>query len=815
MPSTSDVLRHLPIEGMTCASCVGRVEKVLRRVEGVKDVSANLATESADVTADASVTLPTLVRAITAAGYGVPAQTVDLAIDGMTCASCVGRVEKVLRAVPGVQDVSVNLATEQAIVTGQADASDLIAAVERAGYDARITEDGGRDIGEAAERRQAETVSLTRAFILALVFTLPVFLMEMGGHMIPGFHHLLDHVIGMRTNWILQFILTSIVLFVPGWRFLRTGFVALVHLAPEMNSLVAIGSLAAWGYSVIATFAPRLLPAGAVQVYYEAAAVIVTLILLGRLLEARAKGRTSDAIRKLAGLQARAAVVLRNGTPAEVPVGEVKSGDLVLIRPGERIPVDGVVAEGESYVDQSMITGEPVPVARHSGESVVGGTVNQNGTLTVRATSVEEASTLAQIIRMVQDAQASKLPIQGLVDRVTMWFVPIILLIAAVTFVIWLVFGPTPALGVALVRAVSVLIVACPCAMGLATPTSVMVGTGRGAELGVLFRKGEALQTLKDTKVVAFDKTGTLTQGHPELTDMTVAEGFEREEVLRLAAAVEARSEHPIARAIVAAVGNTVLPDVSAFESVTGGGVRASVEGRTVAVGADRYMRDLGLDVAAFASQAVHLGELGRTPLYVALDGRLTAILAVADALRPTTVATITHLHAMGLRTAMVTGDNAHTASAIARQAGIDTVVAEVLPAGKVEAIRKLKVADGLLAYVGDGINDAPALAEADVGMAMGSGTDIAMEAADVVLMSGNPETVCTAIALSRAVIANIRQNLFWAFAYNTALVPLAAGVFEPLFGWQMSPVFSAGAMAFSSVFVVGNALRLRRFSPR
>ncbi|MBV1838492.1 heavy metal translocating P-type ATPase [Acetobacter estunensis] len=815
MPSTSDVLRHLPIEGMTCASCVGRVEKVLRRVEGVKDVSVNLATESADVTADASVTRPALVRAITAAGYGVPAQTVDLAIDGMTCASCVGRVEKVLRAVPGVQDVSVNLATEQAIVTGQADASDLIAAVERAGYGARITEDGGHDIGEAAERRQAETASLTRAFILALVFTLPVFLMEMGGHMIPGFHHLLDHVIGMRMNWILQFILTSIVLFVPGWRFLRTGFVALVHLAPEMNSLVAIGSLAAWGYSVIATFAPRLLPAGAVQVYYEAAAVIVTLILLGRLLEARAKGRTSDAIRKLAGLQARTAVVLRNDTPAEVPVGEVKSGDLVLIRPGERIPVDGVVTEGESYVDQSMITGEPVPVTRHSGESVVGGTVNQNGTLTVRATSVGEASTLAQIIRMVQDAQASKLPIQGLVDRVTMWFVPVILLIAAVTFVIWLVFGPTPALGVALVRAVSVLIVACPCAMGLATPTSVMVGTGRGAELGVLFRKGEALQTLKDTKIVAFDKTGTLTQGHPELTDMTVAEGFAREEVLRLAAAVEARSEHPIARAIVAAAGNSVQPDVSAFESVTGGGVRASVEGRTVAVGADRYMRALGLDVVAFASQAAHLGELGRTPLYVALDGRLAAILAVADALRPTTVATITRLHAMGLRTAMVTGDNAHTANAIARQAGIDTVVAEVLPAGKVEAIRKLKVADGLLAYVGDGINDAPALAEADVGLAMGSGTDIAMESADVVLMSGNLEAVCTAIALSRAVIANIRQNLFWAFAYNTALVPLAAGVFEPLFGWQMSPVFSAGAMAFSSVFVVGNALRLRRFSPR
>ncbi|WEX09234.1 heavy metal translocating P-type ATPase [Chelativorans sp. AA-79] len=815
----------LPIEGMTCASCVGRVERALKAVPGVADAVVNLATEKASITTKAPVDTSTLVKAVEDVGYEVSASfsppaaaTLELAVEGMTCASCVGRVEKALKAVPGVTDAVVNLATEKATIQGSADAAALVAAIGNAGYDARViaaaTGASQAETDDRAEKKEAERRELTRDFTVAALLTLPVFILEMGSHVIPGMHDLIASTIGMQTNWYLQFVLTTIVLFVPGIRFYDKGFPALWRLAPDMNSLVAVGTMAAYGYSLVATFAPGFLPAGTVNVYFEAAAVIVTLILLGRLLEARAKGRTSEAIKRLVGLQAKMARVRRDGKTVELPIDSVLAGDIVEVRPGDRIPVDGEVIEGESYVDESMITGEPIPVSKANGSEVVAGTVNQKGAFAIRATAVGGNTVLSQIIRMVEEAQGSKLPIQALVDKVTMWFVPAVFVVAALTFAAWLWFGPSPALTFALVNAVAVLIIACPCAMGLATPTSIMVGTGRGAELGVLFRKGEALQLLKDARVVAVDKTGTLTEGKPALTDLELAIGFDRADVLGLVAAVEAKSEHPIARAIVdAAAGEDIsLPAVSDFESVTGLGVKALAGGSQVEIGADRYMAELGHDVAGFAEVAERLGDEGKSPLYAAIDGKLAAIIAVADPIKETTPAAIEALHDLGLKVAMITGDNKRTAEAIAKRLGIDEVVAEVLPDGKVDAVRRLKTEHGKVAFVGDGINDAPALAEADVGLAIGTGTDIAIEAADVVLMSGSLQGVPNAIALSKATIGNIRQNLFWAFAYNTALIPVAAGLLYPAYGILLSPVFAAGAMALSSVFVLGNALRLKTF---
>ena len=821
MPITSDARAtaaaiSLPIEGMTCASCVGRVEAALAKVPGVDSVSVNLATERADIRLASPVDRIALIQAVEKVGYDVPAGTVELAVEGMTCASCVGRVEKALKAVPGVTEATVNLATERATVRGVAAVADLIAAIEKVGYEANPVDTGAQADEEAAEKKDAERAELKRDLTLAAVLALPVFVLEMGSHMIPGMHEWVASTIGIQQSWYLQFVLTLLVLAIPGWRFYEKGFPALFRLGPDMNSLVAVGTAAAFGYSMVATFAPSLLPAGTVNVYYEAAAVIVALILLGRFLEARAKGRTSEAIKRLVGLQAKEAHVLRDGRIVDIPINDVAQGDIVEVRPGERVPVDGEVTEGRSFVDESMITGEPIPVEKAEGSTVVGGTVNQKGALTLRATAVGGQTMLAQIIRMVEQAQGSKLPIQAVVDKVTLWFVPAVMLAAVLTFLVWLVFGPSPALSFALVNAVAVLIIACPCAMGLATPTSIMVGTGRGAEMGVLFRKGEALQLLKDAKVVAVDKTGTLTEGRPVLTDLELADGFDRNQVLAKVAAVESRSEHPIARAIVesAVEGGIALPTMTDFDSVTGMGVRATVDGARVEVGADRFMRELGLDVSGFARTAERLGNEGKSPLYAAIDGRLAAIIAVADPIKSSTPAAIAALHQLGLKVAMITGDNARTAQAIAKQLGIDEVVAEVLPEGKVEAVRRLKASHGQIAYVGDGINDAPALAEADVGLAIGTGTDVAVESADVVLMSGNLQGVPNAIALSKATIGNIRQNLFWAFGYNTALIPVAAGVLYPAYGVLLSPIFAAGAMALSSVFVLGNALLLRRFQP-
>ena len=811
LPAYSETL---PIEGMTCASCVGRVEKALKKVENIEIANVNLATEKAVVYSNQPIQREALVKAVERAGYDVPkAAPVELSIEGMTCASCVARVEKALKKVDGVQDATVNLATEQAWV--QADNSvnveDLIRAVKKAGYDAKASE---KNQDEQLDKKASELDQLKKDLIISIVLALPVFILEMGSHLIPAFHMWIMDTIGQYNSWLLQFALTTLVLVFPGRRFYQKGIPALWRLAPDMNSLVAVGTLAAYSFSVVATFMPHVLPQGTVNVYFEAAAVIVSLILLGRYFEAKAKGRTSQAIQHLVGMQPKTARIQRDGQVVEVAVAEVVSGTIVEIRPGERVPVDGEVVEGHSYIDESMITGEPVPVEKVVGQQVVGGTVNQNGTLNIRATAVGSSSVLSQIIRMVEQAQGSKLPIQGLVDKVTMWFVPVVMLIAAITFLVWFIFGPEPALTFGLVNAVAVLIIACPCAMGLATPTSIMVGTGRGAELGVLFRKGEALQLLQEAQVVAVDKTGTLTEGKPTLTDFNVQSGFEHKQVLTLVASVEAKSEHPIALAIVQAAENeglNLLP-VIAFNSITGSGIEAEVSGQKVQIGADRYMRQLGLDTNSFQAIAAQLGEEGKTPLYVAIDQKLAAIIAVADPIKETTYAAIEALHQLGLKVAMITGDNRHTAQAIAKKLNIDEVVAEVLPEGKVDTVRQLQKQYGRLAFVGDGINDAPALAQADVGLAIGTGTDVAIEAADVVLMSGSLKGVPNAIALSKATMRNIRQNLFWAFVYNVALIPIAAGALYPAFGVLLSPMFAAGAMALSSVFVLGNALRLKRF---
>lgn len=811
---------QLSIKGMSCASCVTRVENAIRNVPGVRSASVNLATERASIDFTGAPTLPPVIAAIKATGYDVGTETADFSLSGMSCASCVQRVENAIKKVPGVLEATVNLATERAHVIAALDtirAGNIERAVQQAGYEAyRLSTGQDKNAsGEDRERtaRTAEIQSLRRDVIIAAALTLPVFIIEMGGHLVPAFHHWIAETLG-PWSWYGQFVLTTLVLFGPGKRFFAKGIPTLLRGTPDMNALVAVGSGAAWAFSVIATFWSNLLPAGTIHVYYEAAAVIVTLILLGRYLEARAKGRTSEAIRKLVGLQPKTARVLRDGTTADIDISKVMVGDTILVRPGEKIAVDGEVTEGSSFVDESMITGEPVPVEKTLGASVVGGTVNTTGSFSFRAMRVGSETVLAQIIRLVETAQGTKLPIQALVDKITAWFVPAVFAAAAATFVAWFFLGPDPALTFALVNAVAVLIIACPCAMGLATPTSIMVGTGRAAELGVLFRKGEALQSLRDATVIAVDKTGTLTAGAPELTDLSVTSAFSEDDVLALVAAVEARSEHPIAQAIVAAAHQRglTIPALDTFEAEAGYGVTGTVNNQRVDVGADRFMQKLAIDPSPFMQEAARLGEDGKTPLYAAINGRLAAIIAVADPIKPTTQSAIQALHDLGLKVVMVTGDNRHTAEAIARRLGIDSVEAEVLPEGKVGVVKRLSANNTRLAFVGDGINDAPALASADVGIAVGTGTDVAIESADVVLMSGDLRGVVNAIALSHATMRNIGQNLFWAFAYNAALIPVAAGVLYPLNGTLLSPMLAAGAMALSSVFVLSNALRLRRF---
>ncbi|WP_370644487.1 heavy metal translocating P-type ATPase [Methylorubrum sp. B1-46] len=802
----------LPVEGMSCASCVGRVERALAALPGVADVSVNLATGRASLELPEGTPPSRAVEAIREAGYDVPETVTAVAVEGMNCASCVGRVERALLAMPGATSASVNLATGRAELrhaVGAVILGDVETAVRQAGYEPRRL-----DAPQAAspeERQEREAAALRRDLILAAVLSSPIVVLDMGGHVLPGFHHAATSMLGAGYAW-LQAVLATLVLAGPGRRFFRIGVPNLLRGHPDMNALVALGSGAAYLFSLVSTAAPSWLPEGSAHLYFEASVLIITLILLGRTLEARAKGRAGAAIARLIDLSPKTARRVEGANEREVPASDLRVGDRVRVRPGERVPADGTVASGASFVDESMITGEPVPVKKEEGARVVGGTLNTTGSfdLTVDRTGADTA--LARIVRMVEEAQGGKLPIQALVDRVTLWFVPAVIAIAVLTFLAWLAFGPAPAFGHALVAAISVLIIACPCAMGLATPVSIMVGTGRAAERGVLFRQGAALQALRDARVIALDKTGTLTEGRPRLTDLVTASGFARESVLALAGAVEARSEHPVARAIAdAAREATALPEAEAFTAVPGHGVSARVEGRSVALGNRRYMKRLGIATDELDGEAARLAGEGKSPIFASIDGRLAALVAVADPIKPEARTVIEALRARGLTVAMLTGDARATAEAVARALDIDAVEAEVLPEGKVAALRRLREAHGPVAFVGDGINDAPALAEADIGIAIGTGTDIAVESADVVLMSGALGGLVEAVVLSRATLANIRQNLFWAFAYNAALIPIAAGGLAAFGGPQLSPVLAAGAMALSSVFVVGNALRLRR----
>jgi Cu+-exporting ATPase len=815
MPYSPLTTYSLTITGMHCASCQRRVEQAIARVAGVAKVSVLLPAERADIelvpAANARESLAAAEEAIVSAGFSVPDQTLDIRVEGLHCASCVRRVEQALHEVAGVRAASVNLATGRVHVSakGWLPVALIVEAVEKLGY---------RAVPLARQRTNASATAedrgLRNAALAAVTATIPLMALEMGGTMVSGLRDIIERPFGAFAPHVVAFLLASFVLFGPGLRFFRQGLPTLLRGAPDMNALVVLGATAAWAYSTVANFAPFLLPVGTAHLYFESAAGIVTLILIGRLIEARAKGRSGAALQRLVALSARTARVRTGDKVADVDIGDVAVGDLIEVRPGERLPVDGRVTSGRSFVDESMITGEPVAVEKSPGSAVTGGTLNTTGSFAYVAERVGADTVLAQIVETVERAQAAKLPIQALVDRVTQWFVPAVLALAVLTFVAWLAFGPPGALGLALVHAIAVLIVACPCAMGLATPVSIMVATGRAAERGLLFRKGEALQQLAKVRLVALDKTGTLTLGRPRLTDLILADGESRAAVLSRVAATESRSEHPIATALVAAAKeeNLTLPPPEQFEARPGFGVSATVDGEHVLVGAARAMEDAGLDLSRFAKDSTRLAAAAKTPLYAAIDGRIVALLAVADPIKTEAPRAVAELLAQGCRVVMMTGDQAGTAAAIGKSLGIVDRRAELLPRDKAAAVAELRDEAGPVAFVGDGINDAPALASADVGVAVGSGTDVAIESADLILMNGDLRGIARAIALSKATMRNIKQNLMWAFGYNVVLIPVAAGALAPNFGLNLSPMLAAGAMALSSLFVLTNAARLRFF---
>ena len=809
---TGLVTETFPIEGMTCASCANRVQRTLNKVEGVADATVNLASEQATVRyAPGQTGRDDLIAAVAAAGYQVrPAAPLELDITSMTCASCARRVERAIGKVAGVQAVAVNLATESATVQGSATAAAVVSAVETAGYgaaerraEAPVAAAGHPERETDTPRSEAYAQSQQRLFIAAALLSGPVLALSMLMLRFPG-------------SALVELILTTVVVFVCGWQFFATAGRLARHLAANMDTLIALGSAAAYGFSVytLAVAIPEQGPLAAhPPLYFETAAIIVTLILLGRWLEARAKGRAGAAIKALMGLQPKTAQLLRNGEPVAVPVESVRVDDIVLVRPGEKVPVDGVVVNGESSVDEAMLTGESMTVAKRVGDEVTGATLNQRGALTVRATRIGADTALAQIVRLVEQAQGSKAPIERLADRVAAIFVPAVLAIAALTFLAWLVLGSGAGeVTKPLLTAVTVLVIACPCALGLATPTAIMVGTGRGAEQGILIKDAASLERAHALTAIILDKTGTVTEGQPQVTDVVPLHGQHANDVLRLAAAAEARSEHPLAAAVVTharAVGLT-LPEPAAFVSTPGQGVAAQVEGSQVLVGNARLLAARDIATAKLAPVADHLEANGRTVALVAIDGQPAGVVGVADTVKPTSAAAVTALRRLGLAVYLLTGDNRRTAVAIGREVGIpsDHIRAEVRPEDKAAEVAKLRAAGHVVGMVGDGINDAPALAAADVGFALGTGTDVAMETAAITLMRGDLRSVPAAIRLSRRTMRTIRQNLFWAFGYNTAMIPLAAlGLLAALGG----PMLAAAAMAFSSVSVVTNSLRLRR----
>jgi Cu+-exporting ATPase len=805
---------ELPIVEVICASCVQTIERSLRELPGVLRASVNFATGKAHVTYDpAKVTLRDMSQAIRKAGYSVGSARARIAIKDLRCASCVTFIEEALRATPGVLKASVNVASQEADVEylpGVATLRSLRQAIESVGY--RTGESPAGASPEDAERagREAEFHELRQRFTVAGVLALAVLILTFG-EFIPVLR-----AIPPQTNWIILFVLTTPVLFWSGSRFFVGAWSAFRHRTADMNTLIALGTGAAYLYSTVATVLPDLLPQGLRAVYFDTTAIIVALILMGQLLEARAKGQTNEAIRKLMGLQAKTARVVREGQEVDIPVEEVLVGDVVIVRPGEKVPVDGVVVEGRSTLDESMITGESIPVGKGPDDEVIGATINKTGSFRFRATKVGKDTALAQIIQLVQQAQGTKAPIQRMADLISSYFVPVVILVAIWSFAIWFVFGPPPPLLHGLVTAVTVLIIACPCALGLATPTSIMVGTGKGAENGILIRSAEALETAHKLDAIVLDKTGTITKGKPELTDVVAQEGLAEGELLRLAASVERTSEHPLAQAIVegARARQVELTDASEFEAVPGHGVTATVGGRRVALGNLKMMERIGAGPNGLQSKSQGLAGEGKTPMYVAVDGRAAGLVAVADTVKEDSQGAIARLKRLGLEVVMITGDNRRTAEAIARQVGVDRVLAEVLPEDKARNVQMLQREGKTVAMVGDGINDAPALAQADVGLAIGTGTDVAIEASDITLIKGSLTGVAVAIELSRATMRNIKQNLFGSFIYNSLGVPIAAGVLYPFFGILLSPIIASLAMALSSVTVVSNALRLRTFRP-
>jgi Cu+-exporting ATPase len=824
----------LPITGMTCAACARRIEKQLAKSEGVNRASVNFATSRATVEYDPKAThLAHLMETVKDAGYGTAGTALaEFAVDDSARPSGSGRqLEQYLSRLGGVVSASFNLGTERVRVEylpGAVDVPALRRAIEEFGYRVRNLSGDGADSEDSVEAaHRAEYGDLKRKFGIAALLSFPVLVIAMSHGKIgwlnfPGVNGL-------------QLALTTPVVFYSGRQFYRGAWAAFRHRAADMNTLIAVGTGTAYLYSVAATLFPGFFAVtagngrmgghdamgpgtGSAPVYFEAASVIIALILMGRLMESRAKGQTSDAIRRLMGLQARTARVLRDGKEVDIPVEEVVPGDLVLVRPGEKVPVDGTVIEGTSAVDESMLTGESLPVEKRPGFEVFGATLNKTGAFRFTATKVGKDTALQQIIRLVQDAQGSKAPIARLADVVSGVFTPVVLCIAVATFVLWYVLAPADVrFTMALVNFVSVLIIACPCALGLATPTAILVGTGKGAENGILIKGGEALETAYKLQTLVLDKTGTITQGQPSLTDVVASEGTSEEELLRLVASAERGSEHPLGEAIVKAAAERGLPLSSAarFNAVPGHGIEAEVDGKALLLGNARLMRDRGIDTGPLEGRASALAEDGKTPMFVSADGHLIGLIAVADPVKPESKAAIEAMRKQGLDVVMITGDNTRTAEAVAKRVGIQSVLAEVLPDGKAREIKRLQQEENkVVGMVGDGINDAPALAQADVGIAIGTGTDVAMEASDLTLIRGDLRDVVTAIALSRATLKTVKQNLFWAFIYNAVGIPVAAGLLYPLTGWLLSPMIASAAMSLSSVSVVANSLRLRLFRP-
>ncbi|NLY85023.1 MAG: copper-translocating P-type ATPase [Tissierellia bacterium] len=783
----------IDVVGMTCAACSARVEKALNKQEGVLSAAVNLLANKANIEFDTDkVKAMDLVKTIEKTGYQVPLEKKTLLVEGMTCAACSTRVEKVLNRLDGVVSASVNLSTNKAIVeypSGSIDEDLLVKTIEKAGYKAEVEVE--RDLDREKELREKEIKSLKTSFIISAVLSLPLF-SAMFFHM-AGSHNIL-------TNGWFQLALATPVQFIIGYRFYKGAYNSLRGGGANMDVLVSMGTSAAYFYSIY-----NLLK-GVDEFYFEASAVIITLILLGKTFEAVAKGKTSEAIKKLMGLQPKTARVIRDGVEVDIPIEKVDIGDIIVVRPGERIPVDGIIVEGNSAVDESMITGESIPVDKSQGDEVIGATINKFGTFKFRATKIGKDTVLSQIIKLVEDAQGSKAPVQRLADKISGIFVPVVVAIAIIT-----VLGFTLIKGdfnTGLINAVAVLVIACPCALGLATPTAIMVGTGKGAEKGILIKSGEHLERAHKIDTIIFDKTGTITKGEPEVTDILGFEGIDRDELLRVAASVEKTSEHPLGQAIVRRGEEELLKltEPEDFLAVPGKGLQATHEGKKVLIGNRKLMQDNGISIEMGEKDLLRLEEEGKTAMLVAIDNSLVGIIAVADQIKETSKGAIEQLKSMGLEVYMITGDNERTAKAIAREVGITNVLAEVLPENKADVVEKIKKEGKEVGMVGDGINDAPALAAADVGFAIGTGTDVAMEAADITLMRGDLEGVVTAIRLSHRTMKTIKQNLFWAFFYNSIGIPFAALGF-------LNPMIAGAAMAFSSVSVVTNSLRLKKFN--